>query len=49
MEELLSRVFAILSNLETPHQADSGECLSFLLEGNSMFRCGWDVFRVSLL
>lgn len=39
VEELLSRVFAILSNLETPHQADSGERLSFLLEGNSMFRC----------
>ena len=39
MEELLSRVFAILSNLETPHQADSGERLYFLLEGNSMFRC----------
>lgn len=47
MEELLVRVFAILSNLEAPergeHNAggraggDSG--LSFLLAGNSMFRC----------
>ena len=46
VEELLVRVFAILSNLEAPergeHNAggrDGGDSgLSFLLAGNSMFR-----------
>ncbi len=39
VEELLSRMFAILSNLENPNQGDDSARLSFLLEGNSMFRC----------
>ena len=50
MEELLSRVFGILGNLEAPqtrsdHAAVQGnassaasDSASFLLEGNSMFR-----------
>ena len=47
MEELLVRVFAILSNLEAPERGEHGASsraggdsgLSFLLAGNSMFRC----------
>ena len=38
MEELLSRIFATLSNLENPNQGDDSARASFLLEGNSMFR-----------
>ena len=39
MEELLSRIFATLSNLENPNHGDDSARVSFLLEGNSMFRC----------
>ena len=47
VEELLVRVFAILGNLEAPERGEHGAGgraggdggLSFLLAGNSMFRC----------
>ncbi len=47
VEELLVRVFAILGNLEAPERGEHGagsraggdSGLSFLLAGNSMFRC----------
>ncbi len=39
VEELLSRIFATLSNLENPNHGDDSARVSFLLEGNSMFRC----------
>ena len=38
VEELLSRIFATLSNLENPNHGDDSARVSFLLEGNSMFR-----------
>ena len=39
VDELMSRIFAILSNLETPTQpGENSDRVSFLLEGNSMFR-----------